>query len=186
MSPVYCNECKRANSAAAKKCIWCGLPIVAGIGTVRLETTRVEIGYLDGIERLEDAGPVRLVIGPDGIEVVELIPGSRSFKIPASAILGANVVDASTMVEGKRVRSTWWWLAIGPLALLMPGKKTPDVKEHAYILSIKYEAASGIRNAVFQREDRSGLAVVEGLARIVTMLTRKQEPGTRGEAEQKW
>lgn len=174
MSPIYCNECKRANSAGAKKCIWCGLPIVDQTATVKLETTRVEIGYLDGIDRFEDVGPVRLIIGPDGIEVAELIPGSRSFKIPASAILGASVVDASTMVEGKRVRSTWWWLAIGPLALLIPGKRTPAVKEHDYILSIKYKAANEVRNAVFQREDRSGLAVVEGLARIVTMLARRK------------
>jgi hypothetical protein len=181
MSPIYCSECKRANSTSAKKCIWCGLPIVDDTGTVRLETTRVEIGYLDGIDRFEDAGPVRLIIGDDGIEVAELVPGSRSFKIPASAVLGANVVDASTMVEGKRVRSSWWWLAIGPLAYLLPGKKTADVKEHDYILSIRYKAANEVRNAVFQREDRSGLAVVEGLARIVTMLARSRGPGSKGE-----
>ena len=180
MTPIYCNECKRANSATAKKCIWCGLPIVDETGTVRLETTRVEIVYLDGIDRFEDTGPVRLIIGPDGIEVAELIPGTRSFKIPASAILGANVVDASTIVQGKRVRSPWWWLAVGPLAVLIPGKKTPDVKEHDYILSIKYKTANGECNAVFQRGDRAGLAVVEGLARIVTMLARKREPGQQG------
>lgn len=183
MTPIYCSECKRANSPSAKKCIWCGLPIVDETGTIRLETTRVEIGYLDGIDRFDDAGPVRLIIGPDGIEVAELIPGSRSFKIPASAILGANVVDASTMVEGKRVRSTWWWLAIGPLAFLVPGKKTPDVREHDYILSIKYKAANEERNAVFHREDRSGLAVVEGLARIVTMLARRLEPESKVEGQ---
>jgi hypothetical protein len=158
-------------------CMWCGLPIVDETGALRLETTKVEIGYLDGIERFEDAGPVRLTISPEGIEVAELIPGSRSFKIPVSAILGANVVDASTMLEGKRVRSNWWWLAIGPFAYLIPGKKTPDVKEHAYILSIRYKTANEVRNAVFQREDRSGLAVVEGLARIVTMLTQTKQSG---------
>ena len=176
MTPIYCTKCKRANSASAKKCIWCGLPIVDETGTIRLETTRVEIGYLDGIERFDDAGPVRLIIGPDGIDVVELIPGSRSF-------LGANVVDASTLVEGKRVRSRLWLLAIGPLALLIPGKKTPDVKEHDYILTIKYKSANEERNAVFHREDRSGLAVVEGLARIITMLARRPAPGSKVEEE---
>ena len=183
MTPIYCTKCKRANSASAKKCIWCGLPIVDETGTIRLETTRVEIGYLDGIERFDDAGPVRLIIGPNGIDVVELIPGSRSFTIPASAILGANVVDASTLVEGKRVRSRLWLLAIGPLALLIPGKKTPDVKEHDYILTIKYKSANEERNAVFHREDRSGLAVVEGLARIITMLARRPAPGSKVEEE---
>jgi len=163
--------------------MWCGLPLVDDSGSIRLETTRVELGYLDGIDRFEDTGPVRLIIGPDGIEIVEVIPGTRSYKIPASAILGANVVDASTMVEGKRVRSTWWWLAIGPLALLVPGKKTAEVKEHAYILSIRYKDANQIRNAVFQRVDRSGLAVVEGLARILTMFVRKRDNERTGDKE---
>ena len=143
------------------------------------------MSYLDGIERFVDTGPVRLIIGPDGLEVVELIPGSRSFKIPASAILDANAVDASTMVEGKRVRSTWWWLSIGPLALLIPGKRTPDVKEHDYILTIRYQTEKGVRNAVFQRGDRAGLAVVEGLARIVTVLARRGQPASKGEVDQK-
>jgi hypothetical protein len=174
MSPIYCHQCGRANGAAAKKCIWCGLPITDGTGAGRLETTRVEIGYLDGIDRFEDAGPVRLIVGPDGIEVAELIPGTRLVKIPASSIIEANVADASTMIEGKRVRPRWWWVALGPAALFIPGRKTPDTKEHDYILTIKYKVANEVRNAVFHREDRTGLAVVEGLARIVTMLARKK------------
>ena len=173
MSPIYCDECGRANGASAKKCIWCGAPTSNGSKAGSIETTRVEIGYLDGIDRFEDAGPVRLIISVEGIEVAELIPGTRSVKIPASSILGANVVDASTMIEGKRERSKWWWwLAIGPVALLIPGRKTPDVKEHDYILTIRYKAGNETRNAVFHREDRAGLSVVEGLARIVTSLVR--------------
>jgi hypothetical protein len=156
------------------------LSITGEASTARIETTRVEIGYLDGIDRFEDPGPLRLIIGPDGIEVAELIPGTRSVKIAATAVLEANVVDASTMVPGKRVRSRWWWLALGPLAVLVPGKRTPDVKEHDYILTIKYKAGAEVRNAVFHREDRSGLVVVEGLARILTMLTRKTEKGEEG------
>ncbi len=174
MSPIYCDECGRANSASAKKCIWCGVPTSTGRTAGTIETTRVEIGYLDGIDRFEDAGPVRLIISVEEIEVAELIPGTRSVKIPVSSILEANVVDASTMIEGKRVRPKWWWLALGPGALLIPGRKTPDVKEHDYILTIKYKAGNETRNAVFHREDRAGLAVVEGLARIVTSLVRQR------------
>jgi hypothetical protein len=177
MSPIYCDECGRANGASAKKCIWCGAPTTNGIKAGSIETTRVEIGYLDGIDRFEDAGPVRLIISTEGIEVAEVIPGTRSVKISASSILEANVVDASTMIEGKRVRPTWWWLALGPLALVIPGRKTPDVKEHDYILTIKYKAGNETRNAVFHREDRVGLAVFEGLARIVTSLVRQKREG---------
>jgi len=171
MSPIYCQECKRANGADARKCIWCGVPIIDQAGNRRLDTTRIEIEYLDGIDRFEDAMPVSLIISSEGIEVAELIPGTRSFKIPARSVLGANVVDASTMIAGKRKRSTWWWLALGPAALLIPGKKTPDIKEHDYILTIRYKGGDDVRNAVFHRQDRAGLAVVEGLSRIVTALT---------------
>lgn len=172
-SPIYCNECTRPNGATAVTCIWCGVPMFNGGAVGAVSTTRVEIGYLDGIERFEDAEPVRLIISAEGIEVSELVPGTRSVRIPASSILEANAVDASTMIEGKRVRPKWWWLALGPGALLIPGRKTPDVKEHDYILTIKYRAGTETRNAVFHREDRAGLAVVEGLARIVTSLARQ-------------
>jgi len=175
MSPIYCDECGRANGANAKKCIWCGLPTSNRSTAGAIETTRVEIGYLDGIDRFEDAGPVRLIISAEGIEVAELIPGTRSVKISASSILEASTVDASTMIEGKRARPKWWWwLVIGPGALLIPGKKTPDVKEHDYILTIKYKAGNETRNAVFHHEERIGLSVVEGLARIVTSLVRQR------------
>lgn len=178
MSPIYCDECGRANGASAQKCIWCGAPTAKSGTAGRIETTRVEIGYLDGMDRFEDARPVRLIINSEGIEVAELMPGTRSVKIPAASIIEATVVDASTMIEGQRARPGWWWLALGPLAWLIPGRKTPDVKEHDYILSIKYTAGTETRNAVFHREDRSGLAVVEGLARIVTSLTRQGRQGS--------
>jgi hypothetical protein len=178
MSPIYCHECGRANGAAAKKCIWCGAPTPKGSAVGSIETTRVELGYLDGIDRFVDAGPVRFIISAEGIEVAELIPGTRSVKISASSILEASVVDASTMIEGKRVRPKWgWWLALGPFALLIPGKKTSDVKEHDYILTIKYKSGNEVRNAVFHHEERVGLSVVEGLARIVTVLARQNRKG---------
>jgi hypothetical protein len=175
MTPIYCQACKRANGAAAKKCIWCGVPLSGAIKTGNIDTTRVEIGYLDGLDRFEDAGPVRLSISAEGIEIAELIPGSRSLKIPASSILGASVVDASTMTQGKRGRRpVWSWLALGPLALLFPGKRTPDIKVHDYILTIRYRAGDEVRNAVFHREDRVGLLVVEKLAYIVAALATQK------------
>ena len=49
MTPTYCQECGRANAAAARRCIWCGLPLVDKGTPARFEPTRVEIDYLDGI-----------------------------------------------------------------------------------------------------------------------------------------
>jgi len=115
-----------------------------------------------------------MVIGREGIDVSETVPGSRTFKIPASSIIDATVVDGSTIVEGQYVRSPWWWLALGPFAVFVRGKKTPDIKNHDYLLTIRYKQGSETRTAVFHREDRAGLPVVEGLARIVKTLVRLQ------------
>jgi len=172
MTPVYCQQCKRANGAAATKCIWCGVILTGSSQTGSIGMTRVEIDYLDGLDRFEDSGPVRLIISPEGIEVAEVVPGTRSVKIPAASVLGANVVDASTTKEGKRVRPTWLWLTLGPFAVLFPGKKNPDIKLHDYILTIRYRVGDKTQTAVFHREDKAGLSIVEGLARIVSALTK--------------
>lgn len=180
LTPSYCQECGRANGEAAKRCLWCGVPIVDRDSPREFAATRIEIEYLDGIERLDDSATVRMVLSRDGIEVNETVPGSRIFKIPASSIIDATVVDGSTVVVGKRVRSAWWWLALGPFAPVVRGKKTPDTKKHDYLLAIRYKEGSETRTAVFHREDRAGLPVVEGLARIVTTIVRLQAEGSSG------
>jgi hypothetical protein len=178
MTPTYCQECSRANGASAKRCIWCGVPLVNQNAPEEFAATKIEIDYLDGIERLDGSATVRLIINRDGIEVSETVPGSRTFKIPAASIVEANVVDGSTVTEGKQIRSGWWWLALGPFAVLVPGKKTPDTKNHDYLLTIKYSQGSETRTAVFHREDRAGLPVVEGLARIVRTLVKLHNQGS--------
>ncbi|HEX8183683.1 MAG TPA: hypothetical protein VF747_03000, partial [Blastocatellia bacterium] len=166
MTPIYCHECGRANGALAKRCIWCGVPVMIHGAGASFESTSVEIGYLDGIERLDNPAPVRLTVETAGLEVRELMPGSRLVKIDAASLVHASVVDGSTMVEGEPVRSPWWWLALGPFAVVVKGKKKPDTKNHDYLLAVKYRASGEERTAVFHREDRAGLAMVEGLARI--------------------
>lgn len=172
MTPTYCLECGRANGAASPRCIWCGVPLVDRGAPDRFETTRVEIDYVDGIERLDNPAPVRLVISREGLEVSELMPGSRTFKITAEAIIDATVVDASTTVAGKKVRPRWLWFALGPFAAAVPAKSLPDEKKHDYILNIKYRAGEEEKNAVFQRADRLGLHALEGLARIIRVLIK--------------
>ena len=175
MVPVYCEHCKRANGATAPRCIWCGLPITGNSPSDDFEITRLEIDYLGGIDRLDDPAPVKLVIGPAGIEINEIIPGSRSVKIAADKIIDARVVDASTITEGKKKRRMLWWFLLGPLALVIPGEKLPDKKKHDYIITIRYKEAGEIRNAVFHREDSLGLTLVNGLARIIALLVRRNE-----------
>ena len=181
MVPVYCEHCKRANGATALRCIWCGLPITGKSVAGDFEITRLEIEYLGGIDRLEDPAPVKLAIGPAGIEINEIIPGSRTIKIAADKIIDARVVDASTTIEGKRKRRPVWWFLLGPLALLIQGEKLPDKKKHDYIITIRYKEAGEIRNAVFHREDSLGLSLVSGLERIIGLLVRRNEKLKAGE-----
>ncbi|MFY9611867.1 MAG: hypothetical protein WAU45_25045 [Blastocatellia bacterium] len=180
MTPIYCQECGRANGVAARRCLWCGVPIVDRDSPQQFAPTRVEIDYLEGIERLDDSTIVRMVINWDGIEVNETVPGSRTFRIPASSIIGANVADASTLIEGKHVRSARWWLSLWPFAPVRD-KKTPDTKKHNYLLRIRYKQGSETRTAVFRSEDRTGFPVVERLARIVMTLVRLQGEGSSGQ-----
>lgn len=177
MTAIYCQECGRANGEAAKRCLWCGVPIVDPSSPHEFAPTRIEIDYLHGIERLDESATVRMVISRDGLEVSETVPGSRTFKIPASAILDAKVVDASTHIEAKQSRSAPWGLAFGPFARATRDKKAPDTRKHHYLLTIKYKQGSETRAAVFHSEDSAGLTVVERLARIVTALVRLQAEG---------
>ena len=185
MSPIYCDQCGRANGASAKSCIWCGVPMFNREAVGYAETTRVEIGYLDGIERLKDAAPVRLTISIEGVEVVELIPGTRSVKIPASSILETNCVDASAMIEDNVASPLRWSLLRGLTKVFLPRTRTKSsaVKLHDYLFTIKYQDGEETHTAVFHREDRTGLAVVEGLVRIVTSLIRKSSAEDKSEEQ---
>src|SRR5437016_562151 len=92
MIPTYCQECGRANGAAARRCIWCGVPLVDKGVPQNFEPTRVEVDYLDGLDRLGDPAPVRLLIDATGIEITEQMPGTRTARIAAQFIVDANTV----------------------------------------------------------------------------------------------
>jgi len=175
MTPTYCHECGRANAAAARRCIWCGLPLVDKGTPSTFEPTRVEVDYLDGIERLDEPAPVRLLINSAGVEVSEQMPGSRTTHIAARSIIDASTVDASLMVETQSERTPLWRYLILPFGLGYFFKRKPapsEEKQHDYVLLIRYRSEGETRTAVFHRQDRAGLPVVEGLARIINLLVR--------------
>lgn len=175
MIPVYCEHCGRANGANAARCIWCGLPIAGESLTGDFDITRIEIEYLGGIDRLTDPAPVKLVIGPGGIEINEIIPGSRHIKIDAEQIVNAQVEDASSIIEEKPKRMPWWWYIIRPLGSAAPQQIVQDTKKHDYILTIRYKEEGEIKEAVFHRGDKLGLSLLNGLARIIALLVRRNE-----------
>ena len=175
MVPVYCEHCNRANGANAPRCIWCGLPVTGASLGGDFEVTRIEIDYLGGIDRLDDPAPVKLAVGPAGVEIDEIIPGSRKVKIEAHQILDAQVEDASTSIKNKRKRAAWWWYLIRPLGSGAPDQKPADTKKHDYILTIVYKSEGDVKKAVFRREDRLGLSLLNGVARIIALLVRRNQ-----------
>jgi len=139
------------------------------------EATRADVDYLDGIERLNDPLPVRLLIDASGIEVREQMPGSRTAHIAAATILDAATVDASLTTQAAQPRTPLWRYLILPLGITWFFKKKPEAgeqKQHDYVLLIRYRAGEETHTAVFHRQDRAGLAIVEGLARIINLLVR--------------
>jgi hypothetical protein len=172
MTPIYCHECGRANGVAARRCIWCGSPIIEGGNPISFDATQIEIDYLDGIERLDDPTPVRLRIDSDGVEVCELMPGSRTIRLPAESLIRADVVDASVQVKPKRERRIWRKILLFPFGFGGGKDEEVETTQYDYVLTIRYKNGDGTRNAVFHRQDRAGLSIVEGLARIINMLAR--------------
>ena len=171
-APVCCSECERVNGSAATLCLWCGAPIINAPISPVFEPTRAELDYVGGIERLEDPTAVRLVISEAGIEIVEIMPGSRKVLIPAAAIVDARV----TVGGGPRPEKTTpqpWWLRLGRSILRTSRRTKRPVEEIPdYTLTIRYQESGEARSAVFHRRGGAGLSMIQGLARSVASLVR--------------
>lgn len=124
---------------------------------------------------------MRLVIDRDGVEVSELMPGTRTIRIDAGSLIRADMIDGSTEIEPKQKRLALWKIIFFPLGMLRAKNKPPETRRHDYILNIRYKAGGEICNAVFHRQDRAGLQLVEGLARIINMLVRIKSGSSSGE-----
>ncbi|HJQ67889.1 MAG TPA: hypothetical protein VKA70_02890 [Blastocatellia bacterium] len=155
--------------------MWCGLPITGDSLGGDFEITKIEIEYLGGIDRLDDPAPVKLAVGPAGVDISEIIPGSRNVRIAADQIIDAKVEDASSIIERKRKRAPLWWYLIRPLGSAPRGETTTETKKHDYILTIVYRAEGEVRKAAFRREDSLGLALLNGIARIIALLVRRND-----------
>ena len=165
--PVYCSECKRVNGSAASLCLWCGAPIVNAPHPPVFEPTQAELDYVGGLERLDDPTPVRLAISESGIEIVEIMPGSRRIVIDAADVVDARVTGAGTSSSEETARQPWWH-RLGRSVFRRPGG-SPD-QEHT--LTIRYRESGEVLNAVFNRRGGAGLSMMQGLARSVASMVR--------------
>ena len=172
MTAINCHQCGRPTSASGRRCIWCDAQIFEGATVEAFDTTTVDAEYVEGIERLNEAGPVRLVFSSEGIEIVEILPGSRTVKIPARSILEASV--AHLIEPEKPTEQTRWRNAIGQFRVAFRRPMDNGEKACDYIITIKYEDGDEMRTAVFKRSDHHGLVLARRLAGILETLTRER------------
>jgi len=170
MSAINCHECGRPNSVTARRCIWCSVPFSEDAAATRSGTKSVELHYLEGIDRFDDEGPVRLILGDAGIEVLELMPGSRSVKIPANCLLETRVEDSLTSHNGDDSKS--WKRLLKKVPSAGASRNTTGTAKRQSVLTIKYRIDGEIREAVFCRDDQPGASVVAGVAKIIATLAK--------------
>lgn len=166
MSAINCPECGRPNSVTARRCIWCSVP-VSEDAALRSDTKSVELDYVEGIDRFDDAGPVRLIVSSEGIEVLELMPGSRSVKIRADCIIETRIEHSPASHNGRTDNKPWKRLLKVPAT-----SASKDTAGRQSVLTIKYRIDEELRKAVFYRDDPAGASAVAGVAKIISKLAK--------------
>jgi len=172
METMSCGGCGRVNGRAAKKCMWCGLPIISDEMTGSFEASQIDLDYVSGIERLDEPMPVRILVGPTGIEVIETFPGSRRVLIPVGSLVESRIEPAAPGADTKSFRQR---LVIGKLNITIPGGRARAGATRKYNLIIDYREGPDTRSAVFHREESRGTSSIKNIARIISMLIGRQK-----------
>jgi hypothetical protein len=158
------------NGPAARLCIWCGALMDLHRAGADFEAAQMEVEYLEGIERLDDPTPVRLAVGPAGVEVCEMLPGSRTVIIPTDELVDARVVDSSLR---NSARPSLLKRVLGPFANLNR-ERDEEMEKRDYRLIIRYTKEGETREAVFRREDQTGFTAMNAAARVISLLVKRR------------
>jgi len=170
---IHCPECNRANRADAKRCMWCGAAVTSDNSAAASLVSSVEVEYVRGIERLDNPAPVRIAVDGSGLVISELIPGTRSTRIQNADIIGARAVAKRPAGEPSPRRFGRWWRGLHSFASDDKLEGSTDGRR-GHTLSIRYRDGEAVRTAVFQREDTIGLALINGLARLIGSVARSK------------
>jgi hypothetical protein len=168
--PFNCSECGRPNNPAARICLWCGELLSAKVTGNPFPTTHAELDYLNGIVRLDNPMPVRLAIKADGIEVKEILPGTRIYQIGVEAIIEARVTKRVEKIKIEKKISLLQKFLLDVSA----DQKRQFTEEflHDYILTIGYRAGDKICTAAFHREDEAGKSLINNVAKAINSLIK--------------
>jgi hypothetical protein len=161
MEQSLCQKCGQQIGDGAPVCLRCdagagAIPENAGVAAL------IEMEYDSGIERLTDPTPVRLSVSSGGVQVTEVMPGTRSVWIQADQIIEARVSGSLTSV-GKEPRRRW------PIIdAFRDNKKSGDGGTRKYTLTISYREGDAVIEAIFHREEPSTLSRVNHIARMIS------------------
>lgn len=152
--------------------MWCGESLSAAFAPSDFPTLTVELDYLHGIARLDNAMPVRLTINSDGIEVKETMPGTRLYQIAAAAILEVRV---NTRIEKIKVEKKTSLLKKYLLhSAENQARPFTEVIHRDYLLTIQYRADGQTCAATFHRETAAGKALIHKVAKALNSLVKAQ------------
>jgi hypothetical protein len=166
--PARCIACGRPNNPAANLCLWCGEWLNAG--DKPLPTTVAELDYLNGIARLDNPMPVRLTVNAQGIEVKEILPGTRIYQIDTPLIIEARVTRRVERIKIEKKVSLLQKLLFDVSA----NQKRQFTEEflHDHLLTIWYREADKPCTAAFHREDEAGKSLINNVARAINLLVK--------------
>jgi len=151
--------------------MWCEANL-SGPTSTEIDTTTLEVDYVSGIERLDNPGPVRMIISSEGIEIAEILPGSRSFKIPAVSIIEVNVTASSVTTDSKE--RPWWRRITGSLKDASTNDGSDSVQGD-YVFTVRYERDNEEGTIVFRRYDPNGNMPIWRIADTLARLTGQRQ-----------
>ena len=141
-------------------------------------TTAAELDYLNGIERLDNAMPVRLTVNADGIEVKEVMPGTRVFQIAADAILEARVTRRVEKIKVEKPLSLLQKILLDDS--ILPQRQFTEEFLHDYILTVRYRFDGKTCSAAFHREEKEGKSLINSVAKAINQLLKyRMTEGTK-------
>lgn len=169
---VKCVACNRPNSPSAIRCLWCGI-LLNGETTGNHCLAQIELSYLGGIERLDNPESVQLIVLSDGIEIKELMPGSRVVKIAAEFIIEARVANNIDKVQVEEGIPWWRKLFFDDET----NKRHIKTKEHILresVLTIRYRSGNTILNAAFRRDESAATTSIKNVANAINSLAQRK------------
>ena len=166
---VNCFSCHRPNSPAAIRCLWCGALFQDATVANNVVVIQGEFTYLGGFDRLDSPQTVSLRVTSEGVEIKEMMPGTRAVQIPATAILEARVVRNIDKVRVDEAVS-WWRKLFFDDETNQKNLRQKEEILREYIVTIRYRSGDKLFSVAFRRDDATASMTAEKVAKAINSL----------------